>query len=118
RKILIPLAVLAAMVLASCGTSQAASSCSKTFKVGFVTDIGKLGDKGFNDAGWKGVQDATADSSLCVQSKFLESTQQTEYTPSVQQFVDQKYDMVVAAGFLLGDDTLKAARSEERRVGK
>ncbi|TME83437.1 MAG: BMP family ABC transporter substrate-binding protein [Chloroflexi bacterium] len=111
RKILIPLAVLAAMVLASCGTSQAASSCSKTFKVGFVTDIGKLGDKGFNDAGWKGVQDAAADSSLCVQAKFLESKQPTDYTPNIQQFVDQKYDMVVAAGFLLGDDTLKAAKA-------
>ena len=81
RKILIPLAVLGALVLASCGSSgPAASSCSKTFKVGFVTDIGKLGDKGFNDAGWKGVQDATADSSLCVQSKFLESKQPTDYT--------------------------------------
>jgi basic membrane protein A and related proteins len=113
RRILIPLAVLGAMVLASCGGSSgpAAASCSKTFKVGFVTDIGKLGDKGFNDAGWKGVQDATADSSLCVQSKFLESKQPTDYTPNIQQFVDQKYDMVVAAGFLLGDDTLKAAKA-------
>jgi basic membrane protein A len=112
RKILIPLAVVGALVLASCGSSApAASSCSKTFKVGFVTDIGKLGDKGFNDAGWKGVQDATADSSLCVQSKFLESKQPTDYTPNIQQFVDQKYDMVVAAGFLLGDDTLKAAKA-------
>ena len=112
RKILIPLAVLGALVLASCGTSgPAASSCSKTFKVGFVTDIGKLGDKGFNDAGWQGVKDATADSSLCVQSKFLESKQPTDYTPNIQQFVDQQYDMVVAAGFLLGDDTLKAAKA-------
>src|SRR2546428_13541565 len=100
------------MVLASCGSSgPAASSCSKTFKVGFVTDIGKLGDKGFNDAGWKGVQDATADASLCVQSKFLESKQPTDYTPNIQQFVDQKYDMVAAAGLLHGDDTLKAANS-------
>jgi basic membrane protein A len=112
RKILIPLAVVGALALASCGSSApAASSCSKTFKVGFVTDIGKLGDKGFNDAGWKGVQDATADSSLCVQSKFLESRQPTDYTPNIQQFIDQKYDMVVAAGFLLGDDTLKAAKA-------
>lgn len=113
RKILIPLAVLGAMVLASCGGSSgpAASTCTKTFNVGFVTDIGKLGDKGFNDAGWKGVQDATADSSLCVKSKFLESRQPTDYTPNIQQFVDQKYDMVVAAGFLLGDDTLKAAKA-------
>ena len=112
RKILIPLAVLGAMVLASCGSSApAASSCSKTYKVGFVTDIGKLGDKGFNDAGWKGVQDAVADSSLCVQAKFLESKQPTDYTPNIQQFVDQKYDMVVTAGFLLGDDTVKAAKA-------
>jgi basic membrane protein A len=113
RKILIPLAVLGALVLASCGGSSgpAAASCSKTFKVGFVTDIGKLGDKGFNDAGWKGVQDAAADSSLCVSAKYLESKQPTDYTPNIQQFVDQKYDMVVAAGFLLGDDTVKAAKA-------
>src|SRR2546428_11750964 len=100
------------MVLAGCGGSgPAASSCSKTFKVGFVTDIGKLGDKGFNDAGWKGVQDAAADSSLCVQAKFLESKQPTDYTPNIQQFVDQKYDMVVAAAVLLGGEPTKAAKA-------
>jgi basic membrane protein A and related proteins len=113
RKILIPLAVVGALVLASCGSSSpaATNTCSKTFKVGFVTDIGKLGDKGFNDAGWKGVQDAAADSSLCVQAKFLESKQPTDYAPNIQQFIDQGYNMVVAAGFLLGDDTLKAAKA-------
>ena len=113
RKILIPLLAIGVLVLASCGTttSSTGSSCSKFFKVGFVTDIGKLGDKGFNDAGWKGVQDAAADTSLCVQAKFLESKQPTDYTPNIQQFVDQSYDMVVSAGFLLGDDTLKAAKA-------
>jgi basic membrane protein A len=113
RKILIPLMAIGVLVLASCGSTSgpAASSCSKTFKVGFVTDIGKLGDKGFNDAGWKGVQDAAADSSLCVQAKYLESQQPTDYTPNIQQFVDQGYNMVVAAGFLLGDDVLKAAKA-------
>ena len=110
RKILIPLFVIGTVLLAGCGsTSTAASSCSTTFKVGFVTDIGKLGDKGFNDAGWKGVQDAVANKSLCVQAKFLESNQPTDYQPNMQQFIDQGYQMVVAAGFLLTDDTAKVA---------
>jgi basic membrane protein A len=124
RKILIPLAVLGAMVLASCGSSApAASSCSKTYKVGFVTDIGKLGDKGFNDAGWKGVQDAVADSSLCVQAKFLESKQPTDYTPNIQQFADPvaptnftgllfKQDQ---AGYLVG--ALAAQLSKTNHIG-
>jgi len=113
RRFAIPLWAIGTLVLASCGggTSSASPSCSTTYKVGFVTDIGKLGDKGFNDAGWKGVQDAAADASLCVQAKFLESKQPTDYTPNIQQFVDQGYNMVVAAGFLLGDDTLKAAKA-------
>jgi len=112
RRLAIPLVVIGTLLLASCGGggTSTTSGC-KTFKVGFVTDIGKLGDKGFNDAGWKGVQDAAADSSLCVQAKFLESKQPTDYTPNIQQFIDGGFNMVVAAGFLLGDDTLKAAKA-------
>jgi len=112
RRFAIPLLAIGTLVLASCGgTSSTGPSCSTTYKVGFVTDIGKLGDKGFNDAGWKGVQDAAADSSLCVQAKFLESKQPTDYRPNMEQFISSGYNMVVAAGFLLGDDTLYEAKN-------
>jgi basic membrane protein A len=114
RKLLIPLVAIGTLLLASCGGTSGPAATSpgcKVYKVGFVTDIGKLGDKGFNDAGWKGVDDAQKDSSLCVQAKFLESKQPTDYTPNMETFASQKFDMVVAAGFLLGDDTVKAAKA-------
>jgi len=111
------LAALAAapMLLAACGGSggtsggTGGSSCSKTFKVGLVTDVGKLSDKSFNATSWQGVLDAQNDKSLCVQGKAIESNQPTDYQKNMQTFVDQGYDMVIAVGFLMGDDTLAAA---------
>src|SRR2546428_10237516 len=106
----------AGVIALACGggsssTGGSSSSCSKTWKVGLVTDVGKLSDKSFNATSWKGVQDAQADSSLCVQGRAIESNQPTDYQKNIQTFVDQKYDMVVTVGFLLGDDTLAAAKA-------
>ena len=93
------------------GTGGTGSTCTKTYNVGLVTDVGKLSDKSFNANAWKGVQDAQADASLCVKARVIESTQPTDYQKNMQLFIDQKYDMVVTVGFLLGDDTLTVAKA-------
>ncbi|HEY3194798.1 MAG TPA: BMP family ABC transporter substrate-binding protein [Candidatus Dormibacteraeota bacterium] len=104
--------VAAAMFGFACGgTGNTGSSCTKTYNVGLVTDVGKLSDKSFNANAWKGVQDAQSDSSLCVKAKVIESTQPTDYQKNMQLFIDQKYDMIVTVGFLLGDDTLAVAKA-------
>jgi basic membrane protein A len=103
--------IAAASVLTfACGSSPAATPACTTFNVGLVTDVGKLSDKSFNANAWQGVQDAVADSSLCVKAKVIESTQATDYQKNMQLFIDQKYDMIVTVGFLLGDDTLAVAK--------
>jgi basic membrane protein A len=104
-----------AVVALACGSSSGGpaaggTSCKKTWKVGLVTDVGKLSDKSFNATSWKGVQDAQADKSLCVQGRAIESNQPTDYQKNMQTFVDQGYDMVIAVGFLMGDDALAAAK--------
>src|SRR5205085_1181238 len=110
------LAAAAAIVMAAVacggnsGTSGGGASCSKTYKVGLVTDVGKLSDKSFNATSWQGVVDAQNDKSLCVQGKAIESNQPTDYAKNMQTFVDQGYDMVVAVGFLMGDDTLAGVK--------
>jgi basic membrane protein A and related proteins len=106
-------AVLAAAALvAGCGsTSTGGNNCSKTYHVGLVTDVGKLSDKSFNANAWQGVQDAVNDKSLCVQARVIESNQPTDYQKNMQLFIDQKYDMIVTVGFLLGDDTLAVAKA-------
>jgi basic membrane protein A and related proteins len=104
--------VATAMFGFACGSSGGTSAtCTKTYNVGLVTDVGKLSDKSFNANAWQGVQDAVADKSLCVQAKVIESNQPTDYQKNMQLFIDQKYDMIVTVGFLLGDDTLAVAKA-------
>jgi len=108
--------LMAAVACGGSGTSNTGggSNCSKTYKVGLVTDVGKLSDKSFNATSWQGVQDAQNDKSLCVQGKAIESNQPTDYAKNMQTFVDQGYDMVVAVGFLMGDDTLLEAKNNTK----
>src|SRR5438105_8768 len=113
RKVAIVVAV--AMAGVACGgggggTGGTTTSCSKTFKVGLVTDVGKLSDKSFNANSWQGVQDAQNDKSLCVKASYIESNQPTDYQKNIETFVSQGYDMVVTVGFLLADDTLAEAK--------
>ncbi len=104
--------VAAATFTMACGsTSTAGSTCTKTWKVGLVTDVGKLSDKSFNFDSFKGVQDAQADASLCVQGRAIESSVESDYPKNIGQFVDQNYDMIVTVGFKLGDATIKAAKA-------
>ena len=111
------LAALAAAALfgvVACGstsTNNTAATCSKTYNVGLVTDVGKLSDKSFNANAWQGVQNAVADTSLCVKARVIESNQPTDYQSNMQLFIDQKFDMVVTVGFLLADDTLAVAKA-------
>jgi basic membrane protein A len=112
------LAAIAAAALfgvAGCGGTSTSTgtttTCSKTYNVGLVTDVGKLSDKSFNANAWKGVQDAEADPSLCLKARVIESNQPTDYQNNMQLFIDQKYDMIVTVGFLLGDDTLAVAKA-------
>jgi basic membrane protein A len=110
----VAIAALAATALAgvSCGTTTGPSaSCAKTYKVGLVTDVGKLSDKSFNFDSYNGVLDAAADSSLCVSGRAIESTVETDYAKNIQTFLDAGYDMIVTVGFKLGDATIKAAKA-------
>jgi basic membrane protein A and related proteins len=110
--------VAAAAVLAfACGSSgggtasSSGASCSKTWKVGLVTDVGKLSDKSFNANSWQGVVDAQNDKSLCVQGKYIESNSKEDYQKNLRLFGDGGYDMVVAVGFNLGPDAQTFAKA-------
>ena len=108
-------ASLMVFAVGACGsggsTGGNTSNCSKTWKVGLVTDVGKLSDKSFNYDSYKGVQDAQADSSLCVQGKAIESSTPDDYPKNIQQFIDGKYDMIIGVGFNLGDAVTAAAKA-------
>ena len=85
-----------------------AAPAAKAFKVGLVTDVGKVDDKSFNQSAWEGVQQAVKD--LGVEAKYIETTDPKDYGKNIAQFADEKYDVIVTVGFGLGEATTAAAK--------
>ena len=117
-------AVLAVLVLAvaaaGCGggneaaTTGGAAGGTETsggakIKVGLVTDIGGLNDRGFNSLANKGLEDAK--SQLGVEGRVLESKSDADYIPNLSEFGDQGYDLIISVGFLMTDATTQAAKA-------
>lgn len=98
--------------LAACGPNNngGTAGCSKVWKVGLVTDVGKLSDKSFNYDSWQGVVEAQNEQGLCVQGRYIESSVPDDYPKNIGLFVQQKYDAIVTVGFNLGPATIAAAK--------
>ena len=79
-------------------------------KIGVVTDIGTLNDKGYNEYSFKGAEDgATEIGAPAPQSTVPKDA--SEYAADIQAFVDQKYNIIVTVGFNLTADTVTAAKA-------
>jgi len=72
-------------------------------KVVVLTDAAGLGDKGFNDVCWAGVQRAKAD--FGVEAHFIQSREQADYAANIQ-LAARHGDVVVTLGYLF-EDTLR-----------
>jgi len=112
-KRLLALGLAIGLVVAGCG-GTAAPGASPTatgvaLKIGMVTDIGQLEDKSFNEFSWKGVQDGA--SAVGGTAKNIVTKDIADYKQNIQSFVDQKYDVIVTVGFLIGTETLAAAKA-------
>ncbi len=97
--------------VASVAPSEAASTAPQSnLKIGVVTDIGTLNDKGYNEYSFKGAVDgATEIGAPAPQSTVPKDA--SEYGADIQAFVDQKYSIIVTVGFNLTADTVKAAKA-------
>jgi basic membrane protein A len=97
-------AIMAITLLVSCGKQSAAS-----FLAAEVTDTGGIDDRSFNASAWRGLQDVNK--SKGIQIQYLQSTNQSDYVPNIQQFIQKKAGIIVTVGFLMGDDTQNAAKA-------
>lgn len=111
---LLGVAIVLAVFGAACSNAPepaGGGSASPTPSVNFlacqVTDTGGIDDRSFNATAWKGVTDAEV--SMGVQGKYLESQTQNDYAPNINAFLQQKCNLIVTVGFLLGDATKAAA---------
>ena len=109
------LAGVAALALAACGQapdeggsdSTGTQSAANEFHACMVSDSGGIDDRSFNEAAYKGLQDAEKKGGVKVD--FLESQADTDYAPNIAQLVSQDCGIIVTVGFLMGDATSEAA---------
>jgi basic membrane protein A len=94
------LATLVVVLAAGCGSSGSSSSkkaSTKGLKVGLVTDVGGLNDRGFNHLAYLGVQEAAA--KLGVTYHVNLSASSGEYVPNLAAFARQDYNLIIGVGF-------------------
>jgi basic membrane protein A len=72
-----------------------------------VTDQTGLGDQGFNDMTWSGIQKAAKD--FNAETKILESTEQAQYVPNLTSLAKENVDLIIGVGYLLTDAMKEAA---------
>jgi len=101
--------ILGSLVLAACGGTATETETTKTIKVCQITDTGGIDDKSFNATAWKGVQDAME--KLGVEGKYLESKEVADYEKNLNAFIEEKCDLIITVGFLIGDATKAAAEA-------
>lgn len=99
------LLVVLSMVLTACTGGGGGGA----FKVAQVTDLGGIDDKSFNASAYAGITQAIDE--LGVEGKYLESQQQSDYAKNIQQLLDEKTDLIITVGFLLGVDTATTAKA-------
>jgi len=102
-----------AVLVAGCGGGGGKSSSSTSsqggneIKVGLVTDIGGLNDRGFNHLSYLGLQ--RAQSQFGIQQRVFQAKSTQEYVPNLSTFARQGYDLTIGVGFTEADAVDTAA---------
>jgi basic membrane protein A len=82
---------------ASAGSTTTSASKGGGPRVGLVTDVGGLNDRGFNHLAYLGVQEAQ--SKLGASYHVNLSSSSGEYVPNLTSFARQNYDLIIGVGF-------------------
>jgi basic membrane protein A and related proteins len=107
-------AVVLVVAAAGCGGSDedgeasgTTTAAEQTVRVGLVTDIGQLNDRGFNQLAYEGLK--RAESELGVEGRVIESASDADYVPNMSQLADDGYDLIIGVGFAQGEAVDKVA---------
>lgn len=76
-----------------------------------VTDLAGVDDRSFNASAWQGVEDAVAEGYAAEDPILLESDDETDYQPNIDQCLNQGATHIVTVGFQLGDATATNAEA-------
>jgi basic membrane protein A and related proteins len=91
----------------SAATDDATTEETEPIRVGLVTDIGGLNDRGFNSLANEGLERAASE--LGAEIRVLESKSDADYIPNLSTLAEEGFDLVISVGFLMGEATHTAA---------
>ena len=89
------------------GAAQETTTEEEPIRVGLVTDIGGLNDRGFNSLANQGLERAADE--LGAEIRVLESQSDADYIPNLSTLAEEGFDLIVSVGFLMGEATHQAA---------
>jgi basic membrane protein A and related proteins len=98
---------LLGIVAAACSNSNTAgngsssASCTSQTKVGLALDVGGLGDKGFNDLAYAGMNKAISNGIICQgNTKYIEANSEgSNLDQEIQSLAAGGYDVIIGTGF-------------------
>jgi basic membrane protein A and related proteins len=92
------------LVAAGCGGGGSKNAATTTsgksgsnVKIGLVTDVGGLNDRGFNHLSYVGLQRAQRE--LGVQTRVYQANSTQQYVPNLSTFARQGYGLTIGVGF-------------------
>ncbi|HEY5471738.1 MAG TPA: BMP family ABC transporter substrate-binding protein, partial [Candidatus Limnocylindrales bacterium] len=114
---IVAVASVAAMALASCGTStdstpgaSGKTSAAKAMKIGMAYDVGGRGDQSFNDAAAAGLDKAKKDLGVVTkEATAVNGEPESAREERLQQLIDAGYTSAVAVGFAYAPAVKKVA---------
>ena len=101
---------MSALVLSGCAaapSTDGGDAAASDFIPCMVSDLGGFDDKSFNQLGYEGITEAA--DALGVEAITVQSDAETDYTPNIQNLVDQGCNLIVTVGFALSAATVEAA---------
>ena len=110
RRHLLALLMVLGLVTAAACSSDDGGEVSGGYKIGLVTDTGKVDDKSFNQSAWEGAK-AGAGNILGSTASYIETEESKDYANNIQLFVDDGAKIIVTVGFGLGEATIEAAQA-------
>lgn len=80
---------------------------AKPTRVGIVLSTGGLGDKSFNDAAYRGLEQAQKD--LGIEFKYVEPASPAEDEEFLREYAEAGYDLIIATGFQMTESARTVA---------
>ena len=101
-------AVMMSSLLVGCSGNKTDNS-EDVYEIGMISDTGGVNDESFNQSTWEGLQQAQEKDK--VQVKYVESSQEADYTPNIETFVEEDLDLIIGVGYKIAGAIEEASKN-------